>query len=337
MSNVTLDIHFVRCVIRNLPDSIDSTALLQEAGIAPQLLQQPKARVTAEQYAALSLGVIREMKDECLGYLNSPLKPGTFAMLVHCVVHNRKLGHAIGMAVRFLNLFDNGAKIEFVRDNGTATFRILETDPARPFDRFFFENAFSTFHQLFGWLIGSQINLDTVRFRHAQPPYVHEYSRMFSCTVEFNHDVNEFVMCSDYLEHAIVQSEVTARELLTNGPLKLLQHLRRDFSHVGRIKALVANDLEHFPEFEDVAQQLHMTPRTLRRHLRREGRSYQEIKNDIRRDAAIYYLTRKGMTIASVAEQTGFSDTSTFIRAFKAWTGVTPYVYRKQVEGADVS
>jgi len=41
MSNVTLDIHFVGCVMRNVPDSIDSKALLDEAGIVPQLLHQP--------------------------------------------------------------------------------------------------------------------------------------------------------------------------------------------------------------------------------------------------------------------------------------------------------
>ena len=138
------------------------------------------------------------------------------------------------------------------------------------------------------------------------------------------------------LGYPVVVLDGTAQETDDSpGLLHLLQHLIHDFSYVGKIKSLIANDIENFPEFEEVAQQLHMTPRTLRRHLRREGRSYQEIKNDIRRDAAIYYLTRKGMAIADVAEQTGFSDTSTFIRAFKAWTGVTPYVYRKQVEGAD--
>jgi len=335
MSNITLDIHFVGCVLRNVPDSVDSKALLEAAGIAPELLHQPKARVTASQYAALSNLVMRAMEDECLGYLLAPLKPGTFSMMVYCIVHSKKLGHAIDILVRFYNLFDNGGRLEFVVEGDFAKFRIVEDDPARPFDRFFYETAFTTFHQLFGWLIGSQITLEAVRFHHNKPDYVHEYSGMFSCKVDFNHPCNEVVMRSEYLDHDVVQSEVTARELLSNGPLHLLEHLIRDFSYVGKIKSLISNDIEHFPEFEDVAQQLHMTPRTLRRHLRREGRSYQEIKNDIRRDAAIYYLTRKGMAIADVAEQTGFSDTSTFIRAFKAWTGVTPYVYRKQVEGAE--
>jgi hypothetical protein len=173
MSNVTLDIHFVGCVLRHVPDSIDSTTLLDAAGIAPQLLHQPKARITAEQYAALSNSVIRAMRDECLGYLRSPFKPGTFSMLVYCVVHSKKLGHAIDMAVRFLNLFDNGARIEFVTQGEFSAFRIIENDPSKPFDRFFFETAFTTFHQLFGWLIGSQITLESVRFRHGKPEYLH--------------------------------------------------------------------------------------------------------------------------------------------------------------------
>ena len=58
---------------------------------------------------------------------------------------------------------------------------------------------------------------------------------------------------------------------------------------------------------------------TLRRRLREEGSSYQEIKDNIRRDAAIGYLSRPQLSIMEIAQMMGFSEPSTFHRAFKKW------------------
>jgi AraC-like DNA-binding protein len=72
-----------------------------------------------------------------------------------------------------------------------------------------------------------------------------------------------------------------------------------------------------------------MTPQTLRRRLHEEGRGFREIKDDLRRDAAIEYLARPELTLPEIAALLGFSEASTFHRAFKHWTGVAPGEYRQ--------
>lgn len=81
---------------------------------------------------------------------------------------------------------------------------------------------------------------------------------------------------------------------------------------------------------ESIAQHLHISPQTLRRHLREEGTSFQELKDQLRRDIAIYHLRRADLSLQQIAEQTGFSEPSAFHRAFKKWTGLTPGAYRAQ-------
>jgi AraC-like DNA-binding protein len=73
-----------------------------------------------------------------------------------------------------------------------------------------------------------------------------------------------------------------------------------------------------------------MTPQTLRRRLREEGQGFQSLKDNLRRDAAIEYLARPDMTLLDIADQLGFSEASTFHRAFKTWTGVAPGEYRQR-------
>ncbi|MDA0954341.1 MAG: AraC family transcriptional regulator, partial [Proteobacteria bacterium] len=82
-------------------------------------------------------------------------------------------------------------------------------------------------------------------------------------------------------------------------------------------------------ELNAVADELQIHPQTLRRRLDAEGTSFSEIRGFMRRDFALHLLGKQGLSIEEIAYRTGFSESSAFIRAFKNWTGVTPYTYRK--------
>ena len=104
-----------------------------------------------------------------------------------------------------------------------------------------------------------------------------------------------------------------------------------DDSYQTKIRLLIERyEGTSFPDFEQVAKLLHMTSKTLRQKLKNEGISYQKIKDVIRRDMAIHYLTQQSIAIADIAAKVGFSEPGAFIRAFKGWTGVTPGAYRNQ-------
>jgi ATP phosphoribosyltransferase regulatory subunit len=80
---------------------------------------------------------------------------------------------------------------------------------------------------------------------------------------------------------------------------------------------------------EDVAFALHMSVSTLRRRLLDEGTSYQKIKDDSRKEAALNYMNSPQLSISDVASLMGFDEPSAFFRSFKKWTGMTPGEYRK--------
>jgi AraC-like DNA-binding protein len=82
------------------------------------------------------------------------------------------------------------------------------------------------------------------------------------------------------------------------------------------------------PTAEEVAQSLHMSVRTLHRNLREEGVTYSELLHALRQEQASRYLADPGITISEVAFLLGFSELSSFYRAFKRWTGTTPAEFR---------
>jgi AraC-like DNA-binding protein len=82
------------------------------------------------------------------------------------------------------------------------------------------------------------------------------------------------------------------------------------------------------PEQSEIAEALHMSNRTLQRKLREEGTSFLDLLRDTRLQLAQRYLQTPGRSVVETAYLLGFSEPSTFSRAFKRWTGQSPADYR---------
>jgi AraC-like DNA-binding protein len=80
--------------------------------------------------------------------------------------------------------------------------------------------------------------------------------------------------------------------------------------------------------FEDVAQSLNISARTLRRKLRDENSSFRQVVDELRRDMAIRYLRDTDLTVEEIGETLGFSDDANFRQAFRRWTKTTPREFK---------
>jgi len=78
-----------------------------------------------------------------------------------------------------------------------------------------------------------------------------------------------------------------------------------------------------------LAQQLHMSSRTLRLQLSQCGTSFRKILEDVRQTLAVRYLGHSDRTIDEIAYLLDYTDRANFTRAFKRWMGCSPSDYRK--------
>jgi AraC-like DNA-binding protein len=112
---------------------------------------------------------------------------------------------------------------------------------------------------------------------------------------------------------------------------RLLDELQRRAGVVGSVRHLLLTRLMRGMSLEDVAGELGMSVRTLRRRLTDRGTSYRQIVDDLRREMAIKYLRDTDMTVEDVAFTLGFNDAASFRRAFRRWTSATPQRFRQTV------
>jgi AraC-like DNA-binding protein len=100
---------------------------------------------------------------------------------------------------------------------------------------------------------------------------------------------------------------------------------RRGITAVVRSKLF--RESGRFPSLPDVAAELDVHPRTLRRQLAEEGTSFRALLNEARSAVAVDLLCNVGLTVDEVSKRLGYTDTSTFCHAFKRWHGVPPSGY----------
>jgi AraC-like DNA-binding protein len=73
-----------------------------------------------------------------------------------------------------------------------------------------------------------------------------------------------------------------------------------------------------------LAGALHLTERTLRRRLDKDGITFQSLLDDVRRDEAVRLLDDHALSVAAIAERLGYSEPRSFRHAYRRWTGKTP-------------
>lgn len=108
-----------------------------------------------------------------------------------------------------------------------------------------------------------------------------------------------------------------------------LRRVNETRSTVARVNQQLARVGGAPPPIEEIAAKLNVSVATLKRRLKTEGVSYQQLKDDQRRAAAIQLLDGGTLNIDQIADRLGYSDASNFAKAFKGWTGQSPSAYRQ--------
>lgn len=166
--------------------------------------------------------------------------------------------------------------------------------------------------------------------QHPAPKSKAFHEDWFGCPVTFDADLDAVLISGDAMARAnILGDEGISRYLISD-----LEAALADFRTlpplVSQAKDAIAQALnEGAPLMSDIARHLGLSARSFHRRLSEHGQSFQTLTEETRRELAEGLLRDAQYTLADVAFLTGFSEQSSFTRAFKRWLGQTPASYRK--------
>lgn len=309
---------------------IDIEQLLQLSGLDPALLQQPDAILSREQFIRLIQQVMIQTEDEFIGLAqNTKSRPGTFSMMAHAVINCSNLEKAIQRSCQFYELFNLPTRATLTPFRGDAML-MMEIPREAEFREVIIEGLVFVWLRFLSWLIGRNIPLRHIALDYPRQPD-QAYEMLFQCQVLFSQPQNAIVFPLEYLRMPLAQTPLSLSRFLRDSIGQLIDGNVASVGLEAQIRSIISKEFgNNFPDFSVICQRLNMTPQTLRRRLKDTDTSYQEIKDSIRKDAAVYYLAKDELSIDEIALLMGFSEASSFHRAFKKWTGKTPASYRRE-------
>jgi len=344
----TVPLKYIRTLLRVAAEQgYDQARMLERLDLPRHLASpgaDPEEPVPAIYYSAVYKSVMSMLQDESLGVsMKQPNPAGSFRMMCLYLIHCENLEQAMLRATEFQSFCRSlvGAPpLSPTPLQRLAGNRVLHTFPAS--EEFAAQDTeaawyaiahtLAVWRRFCSWLIGTQIDLYEVHIELAEPEEHSYLEGIFECPIQFGQQHNGFVFDARHLQARLLHDEDSLHRFLRNAPYHLLANteVESDDGILAQMRRIVGPDLSHdFPSVVEMAEHLNVSVRTLRRRLKEVGTTYQEFKDDTRREAAVQLLSRPELKINAVAAMLGFDEPSAFHRSFKKWTGSTPGEYRQ--------
>ena len=158
---------------------LDPLPALSSAQIAPNLLDQPDARITALQMEWLSASAMRELDDEALGWFSRRLPWGSYGMLVRASLTSPTLGVALARWCRHHGLLTDDIQLQVSQSQGVASMQLTEQRELGVLQEFAVVSVLRNALGVACWLTDSRIPLLQTTLRFAPPPHAASYRVLF--------------------------------------------------------------------------------------------------------------------------------------------------------------
>ena len=312
-------------------DSATANSALERAGLSRAAITDLEGRVPIEKHHLLFLALAEAEKPD-IGFhmrTSASMRCNDFGPLGLTMKSAPTLRRSFERLDRFARLYnpysvfgswDKGAEFWWTNRRSAP-----DNDGARLSN----EASLGTFVALWREANGPQFAPKRVQFTHPPVGARGPLEEHFRCPIVFGAKVDAIIMHQQDVDRPNLVGDQHIWRFLREHLEEILKATEPD--RIDReVVVQVASALsDGVPRLESVASQLGVGSRTLQRRLADLGHSYQSLVDEARREVALKLVGLGDHSLAEVAFLTGFSEQSSFTRAFKRWSGTTPRHYRK--------
>ena len=308
--------------------------LVREVGVDPEEAICPAYRMPVDLFEQAILALILHSGDELLGFrIGNQVMPALYGIFPSLALAAPTLRDASRLAVKYQALAGgNVHRFELVEEDGlmTGTFHTRHTNSV--ILRHITDNIFSLLVHMGRTLTGQKsLSPQWIKLAYAEPSESirRSYAAHFQCDVSYGAACSQ--ICVPVTAGDISLSQLSPEHLhaLEELARQQLDEQQRVYGWLLQVRQSIRGlMLSSVPRRELVADQLHISVRTLNRRLADARLTWQELLDSMRLQLARDYLLDSGMTIENIATHLGFRDVRSFQRRFRLWTGMTPTDFR---------
>lgn len=323
----------IRSLMATLEDfGLNPSRLTVGLGVTTEDLADPACRISFRQGREIVVRAIAMAKGRALG-LETGIreKITSVGMVGYAMLTAATVGDAVNVGLELQK--DTGSMLEF--DTRVTADCVAYTAASRFHDpeiyTFLVEEAFASFMGIGRELAGEGFRPLRVDLAYAPPPYADDYERIFGCPIRFGQLENAFVCESGLYRMPLPSADPFSHRQLLEFLAYSSRRTRVAVEIIESVERVLRQKLRERNHITDVAKELGMSERSLRRRLAESGVSFQLLLDGIRKARALELLANPAMSVEQIAYAVGFTDPHNFRRAFRRWTGSTPGAMRTDV------
>lgn len=308
---------------------VAAAALLGVA--APQATDRGSMRYPVAAWRTLLQRAAEHLHDPLLGlHLGQTITPAHFGVMGYVLLACPNLGAALTRALQYQRLLYD---VNPMRSTLEGSDLLLEwgADQGRP-GPLVDECAITALLQLTHNVTGRRIIASEICFINPTPADLQPYQDWFGCPVLFEQPKTSIRFAQALLALPLRQPDTALLNILERQADDLLAHLPPSDDFEQAVRRCIARLVRKGPpELDQVANELHISARTLHRRLAASGINFRGLRESIRQHQAEFYLADARLQLAEIAQLLGYSEQSAFTRAFRRWNGQAPYAYRQHL------
>jgi AraC-like DNA-binding protein len=320
-------------------NGVPAVNCLAGTGLRPDDLRQPDRMVTGDQELVIIANILDALGDPPGLGLQAGLRYHltTYGIWGFALISSPTLRDAIHMGLRYLDLTYSYCRLTNRESRAELDLR-LEVDGMTPrMERFLIERDVAAIHVIQRELLPTATRLRRVTFAFPPPPPEHlsRYEEAFGLLPRFDAPEHTAVFDGAYLDQALPQAELITANQAEAQCQGLVRERRVPGGLADQVRAVLRERPSAPPTLGQVAATLHLSTRTVRRHLAAEGVSYRSLLDEVREQLAGDLLRNGALTVEEVAQRLGYAETASFTHAFRRWTGVGPRAHRQAALSAE--
>tara|TARA_R110002110_G_scaffold66978_1_gene182977 strand:+ start:64391 stop:65416 length:1026 start_codon:yes stop_codon:yes gene_type:complete len=309
---------------------IDPLELLDAVGIDVAKAANPEWRIPQSSFAALMVRCVEETGDEAFGLLAAEqLRPQVLHGLGLGWLASDTVYEGLARLVRFGKLLSSALELELEPDG---QFIHLCMSRSAELDRYSDvgkDYAVGIVVRMCRLTLGEFLAPVSIEINRPQPRHPDRWEYMLASRVSFDTGITRVT----WSRSDILQPLITGDPALARANDEQAQTYLNSFQRASVSRSVVDKIVERLPDGppsqQQVADALNVSNRTLQRKLQEEGTSFMDLLQDTRLELARQYLAQPNYSVVETAYLLGFSESSTFSRAFKRWTGMAPADFRQ--------
>ncbi|WP_269620053.1 AraC family transcriptional regulator [Zhongshania sp. BJYM1] len=309
---------------------VDAKALITEVGFTPEQHLTVQGRFPLRLFEVILDVASVLLDDPFLGaHAGADSSPSAWGMVSYLGMSAPNSRAAFDAVVHFSRLLIDHGDVMYTEADDEWTRLTWVVPERKPVSRQLTEFFFTSWYRANKVILDRWCNQREVYFQHAGPEDRSEIERILEAPVKYKSDANFVKFDSHFLERPTRFPHTGIHDSLVQTARSELAKLQLEDRIVNDVMACVVRQLpEGVPKLDDVAAELGMAARTLQRRLNNTDTNFKYLLDDARKQRAKVLVNEGELELLDIAAELGFSDQSSFQKAFKRWYGLAPGRYR---------